>query len=113
MKTWIVGIALIAVVVLIPAAAPAHEGHDHKVMGTISSIQGTNVMVKGTDGKTVMVMLNDKTKITQGKAKVELASLKVGDRVVAEGPESQGMITATTVKLGDAPATAAKAATKK
>ena len=108
MKTWIVGLALIALVIFTPAAARAHEGHDHKVMGTISSIQGTNVMVKGTDGKTVMVMLNDKTKITQGKAKVEVASLKVGDRVVAEGPESQGMITATTVKLGDAPTAAVK-----
>jgi hypothetical protein len=108
MKTWIVGIALIALLILTPTAAPAHEGHDHKVMGTISSIEGTNVMVKGTDGKTVMVMLNDKTKITQGKAKVELAALKVGDRVVAEGPESKGMITATSVKLGDAPKAAAK-----
>jgi hypothetical protein len=108
MKTWIVAIALIALVVLIPTAAPAHEGHDHKVMGTISSIQGTNVMVKGADGKTVMVMLNDKTKISQGKAKVELAALKVGDRVVAEGPEDKGMITATTLKLGEAPKAAAK-----
>jgi hypothetical protein len=108
MRTWIVGLALIALVVFAPTAARAHEGHDHKVMGTISSIQGTNVMVKGTDGKTVMVMLNDKTKITQGKAKVEQAALKVGDRVVAEGPESQGMITATTLKLGEAPKAAAK-----
>ena len=108
MKIWIVGLALIALVVFTPTAAPAHEGHDHKVMGTISSIQGSNVMVKGTDGKTVMVMLNDKTKITQGKAKVELAALKVGDRVVAEGPESQGMITASTVKLGEAPKAAVK-----
>jgi len=108
MKTWIVGIALIALFLLTPTAAPAHEGHDHKVMGTISSIQGTNVMVKGTDGKEVMVMLNDKTKITQGKSKVEIAALKVGDRVVAEGPESKGMITASTVKLGEAPKAAAK-----
>jgi hypothetical protein len=56
----------------------------------------------------VMVMLNDKTKITQGKSKVELTALKVGDRVVAEGPESKGMITASTLKLGEAPKAAAK-----
>jgi len=108
MKTWIAAIALIALFLLTPTAAPAHEGHDHKVMGTISSIQGTNVMVKGTDGKEVMVMLNDKTKITQGKSKVEVAALKVGDRVVAEGPESKGMITASTLKLGEAPKAAVK-----
>jgi hypothetical protein len=108
MKTWIVGIGLIAVFLLTPTAVPAHEGHDHKVMGTISSIQGTNVMVKGTDGKEVMVMLNEKTKITQGNAKVERTALKVGDRVVAEGAESKGMITAATLKLGEAAKPAAK-----
>jgi hypothetical protein len=56
----------------------------------------------------VTVVVDAKTKITQGKAKVELAALKVGDRVVAEGPEAKGIITATTVKLGEAPVTAAK-----
>jgi hypothetical protein len=83
-------------------------------MGTISSVQGTNLMVKGADGKEVMVMLDAKTKITQGKAKVEASSLKVGDRVVAEGPEEKGMIMAATVQLGTAPAAAAaKPAAKK
>ena len=108
MKAWMIGLALLALVVMAPSAAPAHEGHAHKVMGTISSVQGSNLMVKGTDGKTVMVMLDAKTKITRGTAKVELTTLKVGDRVVAEGPEEKGMIMATTVKLGEAPAAAAK-----
>jgi hypothetical protein len=77
-------------------------------MGTVSSISGKNLMVKGTDGKTVMVMLDAKTKITQGKKKVELSSLKVGDRVVAEGPEEKEMIMATTVKVGEVPAATTK-----
>ena len=108
MKTWFIGLAMLALVVLAPSVGSAHEGHAHKVMGTIASVQGSNLMVKGTDGKTVMVMLDAKTKITRGTAKVELAALKVGDRVVAEGPEEKGMIMATTVKLGEAPAAAAK-----
>jgi hypothetical protein len=102
-KKWIVAVAL-AGALMIPVAARAHEGHAHKVMGTISSIDGTNVMVKTTDGKTVMVMLNGKTRITQGKKKVEATALKVGDRLVAEGTEEKDMITATTVKLGELPA---------
>ena len=108
MKTWIIGFAFLALIVVAPSVGFAHEGHAHKVMGTISSVQGSNVMVKGTDGKEVMVMLDAKTKITQGKATVDAKSLKVGDRVVAEGPEEKGMITATTVKVGDAPAAAKK-----
>ena len=93
--------AAVAVALLIPSVAPAHEGHAHKAMGTITSVQGNNVMVKTTDGKSVMVMLDAKTKITQGKTKVEASALKVGDRIVAEGPEQKEMIMATTVRVGE------------
>lgn len=104
-KKWIVAAALAGALVL-PVAAWAHEGH--KVMGTVSSIEGKNLMVKTIDGKTVMVMLDAKTKITQGTKKVDLATVKVGDRLVAEGKDDKGMITAATVKLGNAAATKAK-----
>jgi hypothetical protein len=106
-KKWIIGAALVALLA-IPAVGRAHEGHAHKVMGTVSSIDGNHVMVKTTDGKTVMVMLDAKTKITQGKAKVTATALKVGDRIVAEGAEEKEMIKATSVQLGAAPATPAK-----
>ena len=56
-KNWIVAIALAGALV-VPTAARAHEGHAHKVMGTVSSVEGNNVMVKTADGKTVMVMLD-------------------------------------------------------
>jgi hypothetical protein len=107
MKKWILGVIVLTVAVLAPAFARAHEGHAHKVMGTVSSVQGTNLMVKTADGKTVMVMLDAKTKVTQGKTKLDAAALKVGDRVVAEGPEDKQMIMATSVKVG-VTATAAK-----
>ncbi len=99
----------VAVALVVPMRALAHEGHAHKAMGTISSVQGNNVMVKTTTGKTVMVMLDAKTKITQGKTTVPVSALKVGDRIVAEGPEQKEMIMATTVRLGEtAPAAAAR-----
>ena len=101
-RTWIAGILLVATLA-IPAAGLAHEGHAHKVMGTVASIDGKNLMVKGTDGKTVMVMLDAKTKITRGKAKADATELKVGERIVAEGPEEKDMIMATTVQLAVAP----------
>jgi hypothetical protein len=78
-------------------------------MGTVASVDGKNVMVKTPDGKTVMVMLDAKTKITQGKTKLEASALKVGDRVVAENPEEKDMITAMTLKVSEA----APAATQK
>ena len=108
MKTWLITGLIIAAVLVVPAVSRAHEGHAHKVMGTISSVDGKNLLVKTTDGKTVMVMLDAKTKITQGKNKVDASALKVGERIVAEGPEEKQMITATTVQVGTAPAAAAK-----
>jgi hypothetical protein len=108
MKKWMLGLGMLAVVLLVPSVARAHEGHAHKVMGTVERVAPTFVMVKSTDGKSVMVMLDTKTKITQGKATVDAKALKVGDRVVAEGPEEKEMIMAATLKLGEAPVTAKK-----
>ena len=106
-RTWIAAVALL-VTFAVPAVSLAHEGHPHKVMGTVSSVDGQNFMVKTTDGKTVMVMMDAKTKITRGKAKVDATALKVGERIVAEGEEEKEMIMATSVQLPAAPATTAK-----
>lgn len=106
-RTWIAALALL-VTLAVPAASFAHAGHAHKVMGTVSSVDGQNLMVKTTDGKTVMVMMDAKTKITRGNAKVDATSLKVGERIVAEGAEEKEMIMATSVQLAAAPATTAK-----
>ena len=108
-RNWFIGAALVAMLV-VPVFAWAHEGHDHTVMGTVSSTDGKNLMVKTADGKIIMVMMDAKTKVTQGKTKLELAAVKVGDRVVAAGPEEKEMIMAETVKVG---AAAAKPAAKK
>src|SRR5262245_61991013 len=104
---WIAVVAMVAGLVL-PSVASAHDGHVQQVMGTVSSIAGNNLMVKTTDGKTTMVMLNAKTKITRGKTKASSADVKVGDRVVAEGVEEKEMVTADTLQLGTAPPPAAK-----
>ncbi len=108
MKHRLIALIIAVTGIVGPAVLAAHEGHAHKVMGTVSSISGKNLMVKTTDGKTVMVMLDDKTKVTSGKNTVDASTLKVGDRVVAEGPEEHEMISATSVKVGAAGATTAK-----
>ena len=103
---WIAGVVLIGALA-IPTVSWAHEGHSEKVMGTVSSIQDNHLMVKTTVGKIVMVMLDATTKITRGKASLKAADVKVGDRVVAEGPLEKDMLMATSVQLGAAPPTPA------
>jgi len=105
---WIAGLALIAALA-IPALTWAHEGHSEKVMGTVSAVQDNHVMVKTTAGKTVTVMLDAKTKITRGKTALKAADVKVGDRVVVEGPLEKDMLMAASVQLGVAPPTGAAA----
>jgi hypothetical protein len=109
-KKWLIGLALVALTLVVPPVSWAHEGHAHRVMGTISSIEGNQITIKATDGKMAIVMLDAKTKITQGKNKIDASALKVGERVVAVGPEDKNkMIVATTVQLGTAPAAPASA----
>lgn len=98
-----VGALAIVMILVVPVMVTAHGGHTHKVMGTVSSIDGSHLMIKTTDGKSAMVMLDAKTRITQGKAKLEPRAIKVGDRIVAEGAEDKGMLTATLVQVGTAP----------
>ena len=106
---WIVG-AVLTAVLAVPTFGWTHEGEKHTVMGTVSTIDGANLMVKTVAGKTVMVMMDAKTKITRGATTLEPSALKVGDRVVAAGLEAKEMIMAETVKVGVAPV--AKATTK-
>jgi hypothetical protein len=103
-------IALFAVFAA-PVASLAHDGHAHKVMGTVAAISATQLEVKTTDGKKEIVSLSAKTVYRQGKAKSTLKALKVGDRVVVEGTQGSGAktITATVVQMAEAPVATAAA----
>ncbi len=105
-RTWIAGI-VVAALLAIPTMARAHEGHTHKVLGTVTSVQGAHVMLKTTAGKDMMVMVDQKTTITRGKDKVDTAALKAGDRVSVDYMEDKGMMMAQAIKLG-APTAAKK-----
>jgi len=107
MKKITIAAILFAFALMVPAVSRAHD-NDKTVMGNITKVDGMNLMVKGADGKEIMVMMDKKTKLTSGAKAIDVKMLKVGDRVVASGPEAQGMISAETVKLGAAPAAASK-----
>jgi hypothetical protein len=106
-RKWILGIALVGALA-VPAVGWAHGGHTHKVMGTVSSVQGNHVEIRATDGKVVMVMLDQKTAITRGKAKLDATALKPGERVSVDYMQEKTMNMARAVKLGTAPAAATK-----
>ena len=97
----LVGAALAAVLTFAgPGTLGAHEGHTHKVLGTVASVQGNHVEVKTTDGKSVTVMLDAKTKITRGTEKLDASAIKVGGRVSIDAMQEKDMMMAQAVKLG-------------
>jgi hypothetical protein len=95
-------------VLVLPAAARAHEGHLHKALGTIVSIQDAHVGIKTNDGKAITLMLDKKTAITRGKEKLDATALKVGDRVSVEYMEEKKMMMAHAIKLGSTTQAATK-----
>ena len=88
-KRFTAGAALVAALA-IPAYVEAHEGHVHKVMGTVSAHHENQLEVKAIDGKTSMITLNEKTKVMRGKAKVTANDIKPGERVVVSATETKG-----------------------
>jgi hypothetical protein len=88
-RRFILG-ALLVSALAIPRYTRAHEGHVHKVMGTVSMRHENHLEVKGTDGKTSTLTMNDKTKILRGKTKVQADDIKIGERVVVSATETKG-----------------------
>ena len=108
MTKWI-GALTVAAMVALPGVTSAHEGHTHKVMGTVASVQGSGVQVKGTDGKVIAITIDGKTAITRGKAKADVTALKVGERVSIDYVQDKNKLnTAKAIKLGQTPAPAKK-----
>ena len=107
MKNWM-RVAMVVLALTAPSVASAHEGHMHKALGTVSSIDGPHVVVKTTDGKTITVMLDKTTKITRGNDQVDSSALKVGGRLSVDYMEEKGMMMAHAIKLSVTPAQAKK-----
>ncbi|HJU43928.1 MAG TPA: hypothetical protein VJ691_13970 [Vicinamibacterales bacterium] len=80
MKTLLM--LVVAAALLAPAVSLAHPGHDHKLMGTISSIEKNKVVVKTTEGKDMTFEITPLTTFKRGKDKGVAADLKAGMRVV-------------------------------
>jgi hypothetical protein len=110
---------LMAAAMVVSGQALAHEGEDHgggkddHLMGTVESIAGNKLAVKGTDGKTVNVHVDDSTQYEKAGAAGKPADVKVGAKVAIHGEMMKdGTLHATKVRLGKAGAGAPPAPKK-
>jgi hypothetical protein len=84
-----------------------HEGHEHKVMGTVTMAAADHVMLKDKDGKDVIVKVTADTKV-KAKPALKVQEIKPGTRIVVSAVEGKDKsMTARTIEVGAAP-TAAK-----
>ena len=107
MKRFFVAALAIAVVTLgVGARLLAHEGHEHKVMGTVTMAAADHVMLKDKDGKDVMVKVTTDTKV-KAKPALKVQEIKPGTRIVVSAVEEKDKsMTAKTIEVGAAPAAA-------
>jgi hypothetical protein len=87
------------------APSSAHEGHAHKVMGTVCSVHENRLEVTSRDGKPHTVTLTGKTNVARGKTPGKASEIRPGQRVVVTGTQTKrkdGTTTliATRIQLG-------------
>ena len=91
---------------LIPAVPMAHPGHDHKLMGTISSVDKTKVVMKTTEGKDMTFEIVPTTTFKQGTKRGMQTDLKAGMRVVVNVGDGVEPLKAKEVQYSAATTTA-------
>ena len=95
-----------AVVALVAASGLvlAHEGHEHKIMGKVVTIDEKKIEVESTDGKTVAGVLSAETKYLRDKTVAARTDVRVGERVVIVVVEDKDKVqNVKQVLLGAAP----------
>jgi len=85
------------------ASLLAHEGHQHKIMGTVTMAGVDHVMLKDKDGKDLMVKVTKETKVKATPA-MKVEELKAGTRIVVTAVEEKDKsMTAKSIEVGTSP----------
>lgn len=105
--------SLVALTLLVTSVAGAHEGHERKLMGTVTMVAADHVMIKTTDGQEHTVSLKDTTKVKHGTMAMKAADLKEGTRVVITATGDKEPYAAKEINVGAATKSAAPAKVKK
>ena len=78
----------------------AHEGHNHRILGTVTTAASDRVVLKDRDGKEVTVKVTKDTKV-KAKPAVRVEDLEAGTRVViTASQEKDKSFTARSIEVG-------------
>jgi hypothetical protein len=94
-------LSVIALILAVSAGALAHGGNDH-VRGVVTSVSSELITVQLADKSTKTLKIDAKTEFETAGKPANLATIKVGDRVVIDVPEHKS--NALLIKVGVAAA---------
>ena len=80
--------------------ALAHDGHVHRIMGTVTAVDGKHMDVKTPSGEVLSIQINDKTQVTRAKRKIALDQVKKGGRVVVDIGNGEDPLIAREIQVG-------------
>ena len=84
---------------VLPASTAAHEGV-HKMMGTVTMAAKDHVMMKTPEGKELTIVVNEKTKVLQGKTAMKVDDIAEGTRVVVTVSGHKPPYSASQIQMG-------------
>jgi hypothetical protein len=89
-------------VLLILSLGPllAHDGHAHKIMGTVTARDDKHLEVKTPSGENLSIQINEKTRVTRTKRKIGLDEVKTGLRVVVDIGNGEDPLIAREIQVG-------------
>lgn len=96
-------IAVAFLTVTFGARLLGHEGHEHKVLGTVTMAASDHLMLKDRDGKDVVVKVTKDTKV-KANPSTTVERIEAGTRVVITAIEGKDKsLTAKTIEVGRKP----------
>ncbi len=108
MKTERQVAGIVLALVMATGTVVGHEGHEHKILGTVTMAAADHVMLKTKEGKEVTVKVNADTKVTKSKESLKVEDLKAGSRIVVVAVGKEEPYTAKTIQVGEAPESSKK-----
>jgi hypothetical protein len=93
-------IAALSIAVVLPVLAAAHDGHVHKIMGTVTARDAKHVEVKTPSGEHLSIAITPKTTATRSKRRVPLSEVQVGRRVVVAIGNGEDPLEAGEIQVG-------------
>jgi len=94
--------ALLLAIAIAPVAR-GHEGHEHKVMGTVTMAAVDHIMVKTTEDKEVTIQVTKDTKVMKGEDAMKTEDIDAGTRVVVTAVTEKDQLKAKLIQVGADP----------